>query len=406
MRRALELAEGGGGGSARIRWSARSIVRGRGDDRRGVPRRAGRPARRAGGARGLPPPRRGPCRGDDVRDARALRAPGAPAALHRGDPRGGDRPRRGRLRRSLREGLRARARRSSARRASRSLGRDGEEAEAARLLNQPFRKHARTGRPLVTLKMAMSLDGRTSTAAGRLALDLRRGEPRPRPPLARRIRRDRGRHRHGPRRRPAAHRPRRRRRPPAGPRRLRPPARLPLDSQLLATLDQSPVLVVTGPEADPAASSAARGRRRGRRRRRHRRAPSVRARPPRASPPSSSRAAPPSPPPSPRRTRSTRRASSSPRSCSAGGEPPAGALDRRRRRHADRRPASRSGEMFTGLIAGRRHGRGGRGRRRGRDAAHRHRARRPDRRRRLGRRRRHLPDRDRGRRRAASPPRR
>jgi diaminohydroxyphosphoribosylaminopyrimidine deaminase / 5-amino-6-(5-phosphoribosylamino)uracil reductase len=42
----------------------------------------------------------------------------------------------------------------------------GEEATAARLLNQPFRKHARTGLPLVTLKLAMSLDGRTETPAG------------------------------------------------------------------------------------------------------------------------------------------------------------------------------------------------------------------------------------------------
>ncbi len=42
----------------------------------------------------------------------------------------------------------------------------GEEATAARLLNQPFRKHARTGLPLVTLKLAMSLDGRTKTPAG------------------------------------------------------------------------------------------------------------------------------------------------------------------------------------------------------------------------------------------------
>jgi diaminohydroxyphosphoribosylaminopyrimidine deaminase/5-amino-6-(5-phosphoribosylamino)uracil reductase len=42
----------------------------------------------------------------------------------------------------------------------------GEEAGAARLLNQPFRKHARTGRPLVTLKTAMSLDGHTSTPPG------------------------------------------------------------------------------------------------------------------------------------------------------------------------------------------------------------------------------------------------
>jgi diaminohydroxyphosphoribosylaminopyrimidine deaminase/5-amino-6-(5-phosphoribosylamino)uracil reductase len=42
----------------------------------------------------------------------------------------------------------------------------GEEATAARLLNQPFRKHARTGLPLVTLKLAMSLDGRTTTGEG------------------------------------------------------------------------------------------------------------------------------------------------------------------------------------------------------------------------------------------------
>ena len=42
----------------------------------------------------------------------------------------------------------------------------GEEATAARLLNQPFRKHARTGQPLVTLKMAMTLDGRTTIPEG------------------------------------------------------------------------------------------------------------------------------------------------------------------------------------------------------------------------------------------------
>jgi diaminohydroxyphosphoribosylaminopyrimidine deaminase/5-amino-6-(5-phosphoribosylamino)uracil reductase len=42
----------------------------------------------------------------------------------------------------------------------------GEEATAARLLNQPFRKHARTGLPLVVLKLAISLDGQTETAPG------------------------------------------------------------------------------------------------------------------------------------------------------------------------------------------------------------------------------------------------
>src|SRR5512144_284635 len=43
---------------------------------------------------------------------------------------------------------------------------DGEIAEAARLLNQPFRKHARTGRPLVLLKYAMTLDGKVATRTG------------------------------------------------------------------------------------------------------------------------------------------------------------------------------------------------------------------------------------------------
>jgi diaminohydroxyphosphoribosylaminopyrimidine deaminase/5-amino-6-(5-phosphoribosylamino)uracil reductase len=43
---------------------------------------------------------------------------------------------------------------------------EGPEATAARLLNQAFRKHARTGRPHVALKMALSLDGRVATAGG------------------------------------------------------------------------------------------------------------------------------------------------------------------------------------------------------------------------------------------------
>ncbi len=43
---------------------------------------------------------------------------------------------------------------------------DGDLAHEARLLNQPFRKHARTGRPLLILKSAMSLDGKVATASG------------------------------------------------------------------------------------------------------------------------------------------------------------------------------------------------------------------------------------------------
>jgi diaminohydroxyphosphoribosylaminopyrimidine deaminase / 5-amino-6-(5-phosphoribosylamino)uracil reductase len=43
---------------------------------------------------------------------------------------------------------------------------DGDIAAAARMLNQPFRKHARTGRPLVVLKSAMTLDGKVATRTG------------------------------------------------------------------------------------------------------------------------------------------------------------------------------------------------------------------------------------------------
>jgi diaminohydroxyphosphoribosylaminopyrimidine deaminase / 5-amino-6-(5-phosphoribosylamino)uracil reductase len=43
---------------------------------------------------------------------------------------------------------------------------DGELAARARLLNQAFRKHARTGRPWVLFKSAMTLDGKVATQAG------------------------------------------------------------------------------------------------------------------------------------------------------------------------------------------------------------------------------------------------
>ena len=43
---------------------------------------------------------------------------------------------------------------------------DGEISAAARMLNQPFRKHARTGRPLVVFKSAMTLDGKVATSSG------------------------------------------------------------------------------------------------------------------------------------------------------------------------------------------------------------------------------------------------
>jgi diaminohydroxyphosphoribosylaminopyrimidine deaminase/5-amino-6-(5-phosphoribosylamino)uracil reductase len=39
-------------------------------------------------------------------------------------------------------------------------------ADRARLLNQPFRKHVRTGRPWVLFKSAMTLDGKVATRSG------------------------------------------------------------------------------------------------------------------------------------------------------------------------------------------------------------------------------------------------
>ncbi len=133
----------------------------------------------------------------------------------------------------------------------------GEEATAARLLNQPFRKHARTGLPLVTLKLAMSLDGRTATPPGdsawissersrRLVHSWRAesdaivagiGTVMADDPLL-------------TARHPGARQP------------LRVvidrQALLPLESQLLRTLDQSPVLAIVSPDADPARAKALR----------------------------------------------------------------------------------------------------------------------------------------------------
>ena len=129
----------------------------------------------------------------------------------------------------------------------------GEEAAAARLLNQPFRKHARTGLPLVTLKMAMSLDGRTSTGsddspwisgeqsralvhrwrAESDAIAVGIGTALADDPLL------------------SARDPATARQPTRVV--FDSQARLPLDSQLLRTLDQSPVIVVTSPGADSTA---------------------------------------------------------------------------------------------------------------------------------------------------------
>ena len=134
----------------------------------------------------------------------------------------------------------------------------GEEAATARLLNQPFRKHARTGLPLVTLKMAMSLDGRTSTApddspwiSGEQSLALVHRWRAESDAIAVGIGTA------------LADDPLLTARDPAVARQptrvvFDSQARLPIDSQLLRTLDQSPVIVVTSPEADPTRVAALR----------------------------------------------------------------------------------------------------------------------------------------------------
>ena len=133
----------------------------------------------------------------------------------------------------------------------------GAEAGAARLLNQPFRKHARTGLPLVTLKLAMSLDGRTATAPGDtpwISGELSRA-------LVHRWRAEADAIAAGigtvladdPLLTARTEAPASRSASSSTPR-----ARLPLDSQLLATLDQSPVLVVSSPDADPTRIAALR----------------------------------------------------------------------------------------------------------------------------------------------------
>ena len=222
LRAALELAERGRGRVSPNPLVGAVLVRDGEVIGEGHPRRARRAARRARRARRRPRPRRGPRRRDPLRDARALRPRGPPASLHRGDPRGRDRPRRLRVRGPDREGLGPRPRDAPRRRRrgrarERRRGRAGPAAE-------PALPQARPHRPAARHLQGRDDPGRPGRRPRRrLALDLLGREPRARPPLALGVRRDRGRHRHRARRRPAADRPERgdRRRPPADPRRVR-----------------------------------------------------------------------------------------------------------------------------------------------------------------------------------------
>jgi diaminohydroxyphosphoribosylaminopyrimidine deaminase / 5-amino-6-(5-phosphoribosylamino)uracil reductase len=130
-----------------------------------------------------------------------------------------------------------------------ALPSESEIATAARLLNQPLRKHGLVGLPLVILKTAMSLDGRTVTPEGaspwisgeesRQLVHVWRGECdaiavgigtvlADDPLLTARL---------GEARQPVRVV-------------FDTEARLPINSQLLATLDEAPLTVVHGPEAD------------------------------------------------------------------------------------------------------------------------------------------------------------
>ena len=98
---------------------------------------------------------------------------------------------------------------------------DAEPAARARLLNQPFRKHARTGPAARAVQVGDVARRQGRDADRRLQVDLRRGVAAARAPLAGRARRRRGRDRDRAGRRPAAHRAGAGRRAPAAARRVR-----------------------------------------------------------------------------------------------------------------------------------------------------------------------------------------
>ena len=258
LARAIELAEGGRGRVSPNPLVGAVVVARRRGARRGLPRRLRRGARRARRARRL---HGGPARRDALRLARAVLPPRADAAVHRRDPRGRDRR------------VVVASDDPTEKASGRGLGilrdegvevvvADGEPAMRARLLNQAFRKHARTGRPHVLFKSAMTLDGKVATRTGDSKWISGEESRTALAPLARRARRGRRRDRHRAGRRPAAHRAR-------STASLRQPrrvvfdseGRLPLDSQLVRGAPELPLTVVVGRAASRLADRRARGRR-------------------------------------------------------------------------------------------------------------------------------------------------
>ena len=173
MKRAIELAELGRGHTSPNPLVGAVVVRDGRGARRGLPRRLRSAAR--GGRRARAPAPTDP-------SARRMYVTLEPCCHHGQTPpctdaivRGGHQARGGRLRRPDRQGLRPRAR-HPARRGDRGRQTiDGEVSRAARLLNQPFRKLARTGRPLRRLQVGDEPRRQGRDPDGRLEVDLERG---------------------------------------------------------------------------------------------------------------------------------------------------------------------------------------------------------------------------------------
>ena len=150
--------------------------------------------------------RRAGARRDALRQPRALLAPGPHGPVRRRADRGGRRARgRGHAGPQSAGGA-ARASAGCARRASTSSWRASSRAEAEKL-NEAFAHFMRTGRPLVTLKAAVTLDGKIAAPDDNRRLDHQRTGARARAAAAPRARRHPDRHRHGAGRRLPADRP-------------------------------------------------------------------------------------------------------------------------------------------------------------------------------------------------------
>ena len=199
-----------------------------------------------------------------------------PCAHHGKTPPCADGAGRGR-RRARRHARSTTPTRASPARAGRSLEAAGIAVTTGVLAAEAARDHAghisrvTKGRPHVTLKLAVSADGMIGRRegermmiTGRPALDRGAGD-------ARRSRRRDDRHRHGAGRRSAADRAAARARGALADRgsSSTPTARLPLDSKLVATAREVPVIAIVGPAAPPERQGGAgRGGRRGDRGRR------------------------------------------------------------------------------------------------------------------------------------------